>query len=38
MLVDGYNGKDIIEIGKDFVVKYLEIKDYFDEECLKMFR
>lgn len=38
MLEDGYNGKDIIEIGKDLVEKYFEIKDYFEEVCLKEFR
>lgn len=35
---DGYNGKDIIEIGKDFANKHPEIKDYSDEERLKTFR
>lgn len=32
---DGYNGKDIIEIGKDLANKHPEIKDYSDEERLK---
>ncbi|MGX0263114.1 arginine--tRNA ligase [Staphylococcus capitis] len=35
---DGYNGKDIIEIGKDLANKHPEIKDYSDEERLKTFR
>ena len=35
---DGYNGKDIIEIGKDLADKHPEIKDYSDEERLKTFR
>lgn len=35
MPADGYNGKDIIEIGKDLAVKHPEIKDYSDEERLK---
>ena len=35
---DGYNGKDIIEIGKDLADKHPEIKDYSDEERLKEFR
>ncbi|MGF0029067.1 arginine--tRNA ligase [Staphylococcus pasteuri] len=35
---DGYNGKDIIEIGKDLADKQPEIKDYSDEERLKTFR
>ncbi|MEQ6070380.1 arginine--tRNA ligase [Staphylococcus saccharolyticus] len=35
---DGYNGKDIIEIGKDLSDKHPEIKDYSDEERLKTFR
>ena len=35
---DGYNGKDIIEIGKDLVDKHPEMKDYSDEERLKTFR
>ncbi|MGX0910712.1 arginine--tRNA ligase [Staphylococcus caprae] len=35
---DGYNGKDIIEIGKDLAEKHPEIKDYSDEERLKTFR
>ena len=35
MPADGYNGKDIIEIGKDLAVKHPEIKDYTDEERLK---
>lgn len=34
----GYNGKDIIEIGKDLADKHPEIKDYSDEERLKTFR
>lgn len=38
MPADGYNGKDIIEIGKDLAVKHPEIKDYSDEERLKTFR
>ncbi|MDU1478220.1 MAG: arginine--tRNA ligase [Staphylococcus epidermidis] len=38
MPADGYNGKDIIEIGKDLAVKHPEIKDYTDEERLKTFR
>lgn len=35
---DGYNGKDIIEIGKDLADKHPEMKDYSDEERLKTFR
>ena len=35
---DRYNGKDIIEIGKDLADKHPEIKDYSDEERLKTFR
>lgn len=35
---DGYNGKDIIEIGKDLADKHPEIKGYSDEERLKTFR
>ena len=35
---DGYNGKDIIEIGKDLGDKHPEMKDYSDEERLKTFR
>lgn len=35
---DGYNGKDIVEIGKDLADKHPEIKDYSDDECLKTFR
>ncbi|WP_053017161.1 arginine--tRNA ligase [Staphylococcus haemolyticus] len=35
---DGYNGKDIIEIGKDLANKHPEMKDYSDEERLKTFR
>ncbi|EHJ08736.1 arginine--tRNA ligase [Staphylococcus simiae] len=35
---DGYNGKDIIEIGKDLADKHPEIKDYSAEERLKEFR
>ena len=35
---DGYNGKDIVEIGKDLADKHPEIKDYSDDERLKTFR
>lgn len=35
---DGYNGKDIIEIGKDLAEKHPEIKDYSEEARLKEFR
>lgn len=35
---DGYNGKDIVEIGKDLADKHPEIKDYSDDERLKEFR
>ncbi|PTI12194.1 arginine--tRNA ligase [Staphylococcus warneri] len=35
---DGYNGKDIVEIGKDLADKHTEIKDYSDDERLKTFR
>ncbi|MGN5869287.1 arginine--tRNA ligase [Staphylococcus lugdunensis] len=35
---DGYNGKDIIEIGKDLAQKHPEIKDYSDHDRLKTFR
>ena len=38
MPADGYNGKDIIEIGKDLADKHPEMKDYSDEERLKTFR
>ncbi|PTL12370.1 arginine--tRNA ligase [Staphylococcus haemolyticus] len=38
MPADGYNGKDIIEIGKDLANKHPEMKDYSDEERLKTFR
>lgn len=38
MPADGYNGKDIVEIGKDLAKKHLEMKDYSDEERLKTFR
>lgn len=38
MPTDGYNGKDIIEIGKDLADKHPEMKDYSDEERLKTFR
>ena len=38
MPADGYNGKDIVEIGKDLAKKYPEMKDYSDEERLKTFR
>ncbi|OHQ79895.1 MULTISPECIES: arginine--tRNA ligase [Staphylococcus] len=38
MPADGYNGKDIIEIGKDLADKHSEMKDYSDEERLKTFR
>ena len=38
MPTDGYNGKDIVEIGKDLAKKYPEMKDYSDEERLKTFR
>ena len=38
MPADGYNGKDIVEIGKDLAKKHPEMKDYFDEERLKTFR
>ena len=34
----GYNGKDLIEIGKDLAHKHPEMKDYSDEERLKTFR
>ena len=34
MPADGYNGKDIVEIGKD-LAKTSEMKDYSDEERLK---
>jgi hypothetical protein len=30
MPADGYNGKDIIEIGKDLADKHPEMKDYSD--------
>lgn len=35
---DGYNGKDIVEIGKDLADKHPGIKDYSDDERLKTFR
>ncbi|WP_461676104.1 arginine--tRNA ligase [Staphylococcus warneri] len=35
---DGYNGKDIVEIGKDLADKHPEIKEYSDDERLKTFR
>lgn len=35
---DGYNGKDIVEIGKDLADKHPEIKDYSDDVRLKTFR
>ena len=35
MPADGYNGKDIVEIGKDLAKKHPEMKDYSDEERLK---
>ncbi|PTI86528.1 arginine--tRNA ligase [Staphylococcus warneri] len=35
---DGYNGKDIVGIGKDLADKHPEIKDYSDDERLKTFR
>ena len=38
MPADGYNGKDIVEIGKDLAKKHQEMKDYSDEERLKTFR
>ncbi len=38
MPADGYNGEDIIEIGKDLADKHPEMKDYSDEERLKTFR
>lgn len=38
MPADGYNGKDIIGIGKDLADKHPEMKDYSDEERLKTFR
>lgn len=38
MPADGYNGKDIVEIGKDLAKKHPEMKDYSDEERLKTFR
>ena len=38
MPADGYNGKDIIEIGKDLADKHPEMKAYSDEERLKTFR
>ena len=38
MPADGYNGQDIIEIGKDLADKHPEMKDYSDEERLKTFR
>lgn len=38
MPADGYNGKDIIEIGKDLADKHPELKDCSDEERLKTFR
>ncbi|MBJ6366385.1 MULTISPECIES: arginine--tRNA ligase [Staphylococcus] len=38
MPTDGYNGKDIVEIGKDLAKKHPEMKDYSDEERLKTFR
>lgn len=38
MPADGYNGKDIIEIGKDLADKHPEMKNYSDEERLKTFR
>ncbi|BGE83227.1 arginyl-tRNA synthetase [Staphylococcus petrasii] len=38
MPADGYNGKDIIEIGKDLADKHPEMKDYSDDERLKTFR
>ncbi len=34
---DGYNGKDIFEIGKDFT-KHPEIKNYAEEARLKEFK
>jgi hypothetical protein len=34
MPADGYNGKDIIEIGKDLADKHPEMKDYSDEEFI----
>ena len=38
MPADGYNGKDIVEIGKDLAKKHPEMKDYSDEVRLKTFR
>ncbi|WP_049334980.1 arginine--tRNA ligase [Staphylococcus hominis] len=38
MPADGYNGKDIVEIGKDLAKKHPEMKDYSDEKRLKTFR
>ena len=38
MPADGYNGKDIVEIGKDLAKKHPEMKEDSDEERLKTFR